>query len=103
MKTIYYVIYDERTQEYNATLGDYETLHRDTFNPYTNATCIIDFTLHGRTYQEKKAALEEMAKEWQANQAGGLYMNQYAAITDYFEENAKKYGLVKEFKENAII
>lgn len=103
MKTIYYVIYDERTQEHTATLGDYETLHRDTFNPYTQATCIIDFTIHGRTYQEKKAALEEMAKEWQANQAGGLYMNQYAAITDYFEENAKRYGLVKEFKENAII
>lgn len=102
MKVLYYVILDERTNEERATLGDFETLHRDTFNPYTKATCIIDFTIHGKTYQKKKASLENMAVEYSNNQAPGLAWNQAAAIAGYFEENGRRYGLLKEFRENAI-
>lgn len=35
-------------------------------------------------------------------QAPGLAWNQAAAIANYFEENGRRYGLLKDFRENAI-
>ena len=102
MSVLYYVIHDTTTNEEKAVLGDYETLHNDTFNPDKVATCIINFVIHGKTYQDKKRSLEQMAIDFSLNQAGGLAYNQVAAIQDYFEENGRRYGLLKDFRENAI-
>lgn len=56
------------------------------------------------TYREKKARLREEAVRWQHDFSN--YNYSYAELAEklaYFEKEGKKYGLVKEFKENGII
>lgn len=75
----------------------------DTFSPDCENIKVLDFKLKGKTYKEKKASLEELAKDWQNNFASlGWSYGELAEIEYYFEENAKRYGLVEVFKENCI-
>lgn len=55
-------------------------------------------------YKESKERAEERAKEWQqmASVTALSYAELYEAY-NYFEKLAKRYGLIKEFKENGII
>lgn len=54
-------------------------------------------------YQNKKAALQEFAKEWQRAQSEiKSYYSDLAFWQSFFETYGKKYGLLNEFHENAI-
>ena len=56
------------------------------------------------TYREKKARLREEAVRWQHDSS--RHCLSYGEIVEkqaYFEKEGKKYGLMKEFKENGII
>lgn len=45
-----------------------------------------------------------IAQQWQADFANFNYSySELAEWQNFFEEYGKKYGLIKEFKENAII
>ena len=56
------------------------------------------------TYRKKKSKLREQAIEWQRDFAEHNYsMSEFANWSAYFEKEARKYGLIKEFKENGII
>lgn len=81
----------------------YEMWHSDTFSPNTKDIAILDFKIGGKTYQERKSNLEQLAKDWQLyfSSLSWSYGELYE-IQNYLYENAKRYGLVKEFKENAI-
>ena len=60
--------------------------------------------ISGKTYQEKQSFLEDMAKEWQHDFSYHNYAwGDLAEIGEFFAENAKRYGLITEFKNNAII
>ena len=56
------------------------------------------------TYQKRKEDARQQALEWQANFAeipqGWLDIMQAG---EYFDKLARRYGLVKEFRENGII
>lgn len=56
------------------------------------------------TYQELKAAARQKAITWQNEFSENNYsygeLNYYQ---NYFEKLAKRYGLIKEFRENGII
>jgi len=66
--------------------------------------CFIPLIVSGKSYQERKADLKDKAIEWSNNQ--GNYprwsYGELATIQDFFERNGKRYGLLKEFKENCI-
>lgn len=75
----------------------------DTFSPYTNIKGILDFKIKGKSYRERQSCLEEIAKEWRNyfcdfDWSWGEIME----IESFFCENGKRYGLLKEFKENCI-
>ena len=56
------------------------------------------------TYREKKARLREEAVRWRHDfSRHGYSYGELAEKQAYFEKEGKKYGLVKEFKENGII
>lgn len=56
------------------------------------------------TYQKRKAAVREEAVLWQAEASGqDMSWGELAASCEYFARLAKRYGLVREFKENGII
>ena len=77
----------------------------DSFSPDTEVKSIIDFTIHGRTYTEKKECLRNIAIDFQCANSeanGGLSYGEIADISSWFEKNGKRYGLIKEFHENAI-
>lgn len=66
--------------------------------------CFIPLIVSGKTYQERKADLQNKAIEW-SNSVGSYPRWSYgelATIQDFFERNGKRYGLLKEFKENCI-
>ena len=56
------------------------------------------------TYREKKARMREEAVRWQNDFSNHNYSyGELAEKQAYFEKEGKKYGLLKEFKENGII
>lgn len=81
----------------------FEEWNRDTFNPLTEIIGMLDFKIQGKNYTEKKASLEDLAKEWQGQFASYNWSyGELATIGEYFNKNGKKYGLLREFKENCI-
>ena len=55
-------------------------------------------------YQKAKESVRNKAIEWQMDFCNHNYSyGELAAYTEYFETLAKRYGLVKEFRENGII
>ena len=87
---------------YKNNLG-FKEWHKGTFSPTTENIKILDFTIKGKNYREKKYYLEDLAKDWQINFS---YLSwsygELAEIENYFYKNAKRYGLLKVFKENCI-
>lgn len=76
---------------------------KDTFSPITKNIKTLDFKLSGKTYQEKKNSLRDLAIEWQLNFASLSWSYlELSEIQNYFLENGKRYGLLQEFKENCI-
>lgn len=99
---IYYVVFDERTNDERATVGTYENLFCDSWNPNTRATCIIPLIVSGKSYQERKKDLEQKAILYSYYTAPGLSYNELSILNEFFEVNGRRYGLLTEFKENAI-
>ena len=55
-------------------------------------------------YEKEKELIRQKAIEWQNDMSNNNYSYlEIANKTEYFYKKSKKYGLVKEFKENAII
>ena len=55
-------------------------------------------------YQKAKERARDKAVEWQTDFSNHSYSyGELAYYGDYFEKLAKRYGLVKEFRENGII
>lgn len=99
-----YTIYNETySYIYYKNKYGYEQWFKDTCNMNVSDIEILDLSVKGKTYAEKKAYAEELAKDYQYNFAclnwsyGELY-----EIGNFFETIGKRYGLLKEFKENAI-
>lgn len=88
---------------YEKNIMGYELWHEETFSPTTKNIETLDFKISGKTYEEKKASLEDLAKEWQLYFSGYSWSYyELSIIQNYLYDNAKRYGLLKEFKENAI-
>lgn len=86
---------------YYKNSGGYRQWQEETFNVYNIE--ILDFKIIGKNYKERKNNLEELAKNWQLNFSWlDWSYNELAIISNYFYKNAKRYGLLKEFKENGI-
>ena len=55
-------------------------------------------------YRKGKEKTRNEAVDWQADFASHNYSyGEPACFSGYFETKARRYGLVKEFKENGII
>ena len=58
-----------------------------------------------KSYEEKKQEARDEAIEYFSAQCQNrqLYMSEIADITAYFKKLGKRYGLLKEFRENGVI
>lgn len=56
-----------------------------------------------KNYQENKKAARNAAIEWQFTTAQEpMYESEAAAWNEYFTRLGRRYGLLKEFRENCI-
>lgn len=65
----------------------------------------IPFSVSGKTYQERKANLEQLAIDFQladAEVSGGLSYGELADVGAFFNRAGRKLGLIREFRENGI-
>lgn len=69
-----------------------------------NVLLYIPMTISGKTYQDRKEDLRNKAIEWSNTQGeyGAWSYGELATISDFFEINGRRYGLLNEFRENAI-
>lgn len=92
----------ETNDEYMATFTSWSECHTATFSPLIDVLFITDFKVKGKTYADRKEFVRNMAINYSNNQACGLSWGEVAMISDMFYTLGKRYGLLKEFKENAI-
>ena len=76
--------------------------HNETFSPDIEYKILL-FKLSGKTYAERKNAARDLAIEYQYTDCGGLSYGELNTIQSYFENIARRYGLIKEYRENGII
>lgn len=56
------------------------------------------------TYAENKEKARADAMDWQREAGNGThYYSELVEMAEHFQKIAKKYGLIKEFRENGII
>ena len=88
---------------YESNFYGFREWHRDTFSPTCKNIETLFLKVRGKTYKERKGYLQDIAIEWSNNfsQYNWSY-GEIAEITSFFYENGKRYGLLKEFRENGI-
>ncbi|MBQ1779677.1 MAG: hypothetical protein IIZ93_16105 [Acidaminococcaceae bacterium] len=67
-----------------------------------DAENVLKLAVSGRTYQEKKNALRDLAIEYSGMDTSGLSWAEVGAIKDFFAAAGRRFGLLSEFKENCI-
>lgn len=91
---------------YSETFDTWDEYHSATFSPdiYPMFVCDTESThVRGKTRAEKKESARQMAIAWQY--AIGDFCPSYedfAIAGDYFTAVGRRYGLLREFRENAI-
>lgn len=101
---LYFVIENETTGRQTAkTCDTWDEFHRLTFSPRYCVLFVTDFSVKGKTYNKRKAAAESLGVAYSNTSAGGLFCSEYFAVVDRLETIAKRFGLVREFRENGII
>jgi len=89
---------------YYYTKSGFDLWYNETFSPECKNINILNFVIFGKNYKERKEFLKDLAIKWQYDFLDLSWSyGELAEIQDYFYKNGKKYGLLKEFKENAII
>ena len=92
-------------QHFDIYIGgnDLSLWNRKTWSPLCKNIKLLSLEIKGKTYQDKKQQLRDLAIEWQHNFSEYNWSyGELAEIQDYFYTKGKKYGLLKEFKENCI-
>lgn len=100
---VYMFDYDIHNYIYNKKNGGFNDWLEDTFSPDIDVVGILDLSIKGKTYAEKKGNARDLAIEWSNNYAGlNWSYGELAEVYTFFEKVGKRYGLLKEFKENGI-
>lgn len=56
------------------------------------------------TYKEQKQRARELAQTWQHDFANNNYSyEEIGEFTNFFTQLGKRYGLLKEFRENGVL
>ena len=94
---------DESTGEERSRLFySWDAAHRASFSPVIDTVFCTSFKIKGRSYAERKEAARELAIDVQYNDVGGLSWGEWGDICDFFYKIGRRYGLLREFRENCI-
>ena len=101
---LYVIAWNEKTDKTKAcTFNSFSEYLEETFSPDLETICIIDTQKPpgGKTYNEKKETLQRQAIH--AQFIDNIAWLDIALLQDYFIRYGKRYGLLKEFRDNSII
>lgn len=66
----------------------------------------LPFDIEGHTYRERQESLRNLAIDFQYNNDGDtdlqLSWGEIALVEEFFDREGRKYGLLREFRENCI-
>ncbi len=80
-----------------------EAYFKDTFCPDTEIVSVISFHAYGKTYAERKESVRNAAIDYQSAQNDYCFSySELFEIGEWFERMGKRYGLLREFRENGI-
>lgn len=83
---------------------DAKYLDQFTWTPMNEVVSIVVFKVTGKTYAERQNSLRDVAIDFQyAVTDFEMFMSEWAIVSDWFTKMGKRYGLLREFRENAII
>lgn len=94
---------DPDGQEHASLYYSFERFFSDTFSPACEVLAALTLKTKGKTYHERKANARNLAIQFSNNNYPGLSWGELAEIQAFFEKVGKRYGLLTEFRENAII
>lgn len=101
-----YCSYESHGKKDSAVYISKNALKEAFFFPDTKMLHVIEFKTHGKTYEERKESVRGLAIDFQyaySDVPDGLTLGEYAMVCDWFRDMGKRYGLLEEFEENAII
>lgn len=102
-KLILTILLNEETgEEFMTTFHNYYELHKETFSPHIHVLYITDFKIKGNSYKEKKVFLQEIAKAYSNSGTEGMFWSELVEVQNMFYKLGKRYGLLREFRENCI-
>ncbi|MBR4906538.1 MAG: hypothetical protein IKZ44_06750 [Clostridia bacterium] len=79
-----------------------EKLNRDLWSPLTEVFSMIDFRVRGSSYKEKQSCLCDIARRFQYEVTEGLSWYEVSVIADWFYRMGRRFGLLKDFRENGL-
>ena len=77
--------------------------HAATFSPDCTVAACIPLQLHGSTYAARRDSRRNIAQDIQSADNGGMSYGEVATLANWMSANARRYGLVTEFRDNGII
>ena len=77
--------------------------HAATFSPDCTVSACIPLQLHGSTYAARRESLRTIVQDIQRADNGGMSYSEAADMAEWLNTNARRYGLVNEFRDNGII
>lgn len=100
---MYYIAYIDANGKENGLLcNNLAEMHSITFSPEVQVVTTIDFKVKGKTYQDRKAYLYDIATDFSTHFYPGLFASDCWWIGDWFHIQGKRYGLLEEFIENGL-
>ena len=83
--------------------GTWPEYHAATFSPDCTVAACIPLQLHGSTYAARRESLRTIVQDIQRADNGGMSYSEAADMAEWLNTNARRYGLVNEFRDNGII
>lgn len=103
---MFYGVYELYGAKHSAFYDEFgDEWFRDTFCPDTKVLIMIDLKSHGKTYEERKESVRDVAYNFQdlfSVYGVDLSYEELSIFEDFFTRYGKHYGLLKEFKGNGI-
>lgn len=100
-----YAIYKDRNDLKSDFMSNQEFIQKFLFSADATLIKFIDLSISEKDYTSRKNHVRDIAMNFQDLFIDGFNMSygDLFRFSAYFEKQAKKYGLVHEFKENGII
>ena len=102
---MFYAVYRLNGQQHARLYFSWRLYHADTFSPEAECLLLIPFRIAGKTYAEKKESVYDQALAFQsifADFGCDVSYDELLMMQNWFDKMGRRFGLIREFRENCI-